>query len=398
MKVSSDLPRIGMLAEQFSAYHLDRCRAVARRMQGRAQIVAVEIATKSETYAWEASGEIAGAVKVTLFPGQSYDKVSAARRWWAEFKALRKCRIVLFGIGYNRAEVLPLALILRLMGKTVVMHSASKFNDFPRVLFREAIKSLLLQVFSCAIVGGRSQLDYARFLGFRRRMVLPGYDCVDIERIRKQGGFPESRSATEWRQREFIFVGRFVTKKNLETLLDAYADYARAAGDNAHKLQLIGSGPCEAALRERVTELGLDHLVSFPGFLEAAEVSRRLVHGLALVLVSTEEQWGLVVNEALAVGLPVIVSTSAGSCSALVRNLVNGYLVEPRSKASIAAAMQSIAADRTRWDGMSSASLDRAWMGDTERLADAVEYLFDPSASDAAERIEQFNQAMAETT
>ena len=119
-----------------------------------------------------------------------------------------------------------------------------------------------------------------------------------------------------------------------------------------------------------------------------------LSSSLALVLASREEQWGLVVNEALAFGLPAIVSTEVGSRDALVRNLVNGYVVEPGSADGIAAAMRAMTASREAWEAMVAASHARAWMGDTDRLADAVELLLDPANGPARARCDQFLDAM----
>jgi glycosyltransferase involved in cell wall biosynthesis len=82
-------------------------------------------------------------------------------------------------------------------------------------------------------------------------------------------------------------------------------------------------------MRARIAELGLEDRVVFTGFLQEEAVAAAMDRALALVLVSIEEQWGLVVNEAVSLGLPVIVSAQAGASDLLVRNLVNGYVVQP---------------------------------------------------------------------
>ena len=353
---AGQLPRIGVLAAQFAAYHVDRCAALARRFAGRAEVLAVEVASTSSTYAWKPSGDIAGASKVTLFPGQGFEQIGRLKRWRAQFKALRHCRMVLIGIGYNQRDIILLAWTLRACGVRVIMLTESKFDDHPRRLGREWLKRLLLACYSGAIVGGRRQIDYAHFLGFAGRPVLPGYDGVDVERIRAQAGAALGERTVDWAERDFVFVGRFVAKKNLETLLEGFAAYVRKVGPDARRLQLIGSGDLEAVLRQRAAELGIAERIVFPGFLDAEEVSARLAGALALVLVSTEEQWGLVVNEALAVGLPVVVSTAVGSRDALVRNLVNGFIVEPGSVEGIAQALHELSASREVWSRMSHVS------------------------------------------
>ncbi len=387
---SNRLPTIALLWSQFAAYHVDRCEAVARRLDGRAEVLAVEVASSSALYAWEASGAIAGARKVTLFAGRSYEGIPRWHRLAAQFRLLRRSRMVFVGIGYDQPDVIALSWLLWLWGVRVVLLSESKFDDSPRRLGFELFKSLALAPYCAAIVGGRRHMDYLRMLGFRRRKVLPGYDGVSIERVRAQGGGALAPDGTAFAARPFIFVGRFVEKKNLLELIEGYGAYAQTTGAPPRRLVLVGSGPLEGAIRKRAGELGIAGTVDFPGFLGAQEVSRRLADALALVLVSSVEQWGLVVNEALAFGLPVILSGPVGSRDALVRNLVNGYVLENGSIEGLARAMTNLAENETLWRAMVEASHRRAWMGDVERLADAAETLLEPGAQPAARQIARF--------
>lgn len=383
--VTAGQPAIALIWAQFAAYHVDRCEAVGRRLGSRAEVLGVEVATTSDTYAWEPSGAIAAARKITLFPGKSYDAVPAWQRFRAMFRVVRGCRMVCLGIGYGSADAILLSWALRLSGVRVIALSESKFDDKPRNVWFEAAKSLVLGGYSAAIVGAGRHRAYFRFLGFRNRPVLVGYDGVGVERIRREG-LAANRESPAWEERPYVFVGRFVDKKNLFTLLDGYAAYLHEASD-PRDLVLAGSGPLEKALREHAGALGVAGKVRFTGFLPAAAVSRLLADALALVLVSSEEQWGLVINEALSLGLPVIASTAVGARDVLVRNLVNGFVIEPQSAESLAEAMRLLASDEARWRRMSAASNERAWLGDADRLADAIEFLFDPPATEAAARI-----------
>jgi len=378
--------KLGLIWAQFAAYHVDRCEAVARRLGERAEVLAIEVATTSSTYAWEPSGAITGAEKITLFPDRSFDTILAWRRFVAMLRIARRCDVVGIGLSYGLADVILLSWTLRLLGRRVVVFSESKFDDKPRSIAIELCKRAILACYAAAVVGGRRHADYFRFLGFRGRPVLPGYDGVSIVRIRAQAALTAS-SAKDPGLRPFVYVGRFVDKKNLPTLLRGYSAYTEAAGELRRPLVLVGSGAEEAAMRELVRELGLDRWVVFAGFLSAEAVSRALADAIALVLVSSEEQWGLVVNEALAVDLPVIVSTEVGARDLLVRNFQNGFVVESCSPQSIGAAMLRIGSDADLRESMARHSRERAWMGDADRLADAVEVLLFPGSADAEDRI-----------
>ena len=384
---SGNLPQVAILFSQFAAYHIDRVEAAARRLKGRAEVLAVEYATTSATYAWEPAEGIEHARHLTLFPGKSYDEVGHLARYRAAMKALRGADMVCTGVPYSERDMIALSWRMAAAGKRMVMMTESKFDDFPRNLARETAKAKVLSPYKAAIVGGLRQRDYLRFLGFGDKPILPGYDTVGLDRIRQQGG----AEAVRWDDRDFLFVGRFVEKKNLSVLLAGYARYRELAGSAARKLVLAGDGELADDLKALAGEG-----VEFTGFLRADEVSKRLARSLALCLVSTEEQWGLVVNEAAAFGVPAIVSHAVGSRDALVRNAVTGYVVEPQSVESIARSMLAVSQSEQAWQRYSDATAERAHLGDTERFADAVEALFDP-ASEGATRAQQFWQEISET-
>lgn len=390
------LPAVGLVWAQFAAYHVDRLEAVGQRLAGRAEVLAVEVAARSRVYAWEPSRAVAATRKVRLFAQQEFEDIAPLRRWWAAFRLLRRCDTVFVGLPYGEPDALLLAWTLRACGVRVVMMTASKWDDRPRRIAKELGKALLLGAFGAALVGGARQRAYVRFLGFVRRPVLCGYNTVSVLRVQAQAAAGNAAlPPPSFAERPFVFVGRFVAKKQLDLLLTAYAGYACRAGAGAHRLEMIGSGEQEPQLRRQAEQLGIAALIDWAGFLDAPEVAARLARGLALILISREEQWGLAINEALAVGLPVIASAQVGAREALVGNLDNGWVVEPGSLDGLVAALAAIAADEAGWSAMSQAAHRRAWLGDSERFADAVEILCFPGDCAAArDRHERFEAAI----
>ncbi len=381
-------PRIAILFSQFGAFHVDRVEAAARRLAGRAEVLAVEYAPSSATYAWEPAQGFDAARHISLFPGRSYETIGRRELFGAARAALADADMVCVGVPYSEAHMIALSWRLAAAGKRMVMMTESKFDDFPRALWREQAKARLLAPYRAAIVGGPRQRDYVRFLGFGKKPILPGYDTVGCARIRRQAGVP----SRPWSTRDFLYVGRFVSKKNLPALLAAYARYRDLSPVPPRRLILVGDGELAGDMQASAGEG-----VVFTGFLRAEDVARRIGNALALCLVSTVEQWGLVVNEAAAVGVPAIVSTPVGARDVLVRNGVNGFVVEPHSVEGIARAMLALAADEGEWRRHSAATAARAGFGDVERFADAIETLIFPDSADAAaERIAAFWHAATE--
>lgn len=389
--MTDDKPiRLALIWAQYAAYHVDRCEAVAARLGARARVTAIEVATTSHDYAWEPSSGVAGADKITLFPGMAYDAVPVWRRVWALWKATRHCDWVMIGLSYAEPTALLLSWLLMLGGVRVVVLSESKEDDKPRRSMVEFAKRAALTCYCAAIVGARRHLAYLRQLGFVQRPLLPGYDGVSVDRVRIQADNLLAPAGAPFAAREFLFVGRFVDKKNLITLVEGFAWYAGQAEEPPRRLVLVGSGELEPQIRARIDALGIAHLVDLPGFLSAAQVSSRLASALALVLVSREEQWGLVVNEALSLGLPALISHQVGSGDALVRDRVNGFIVDSEDPAAIGAAMLALGADEGSWERMVAASHARSWLGDTGRLADAVEDLLFADGRGSTGRIGEF--------
>ena len=140
---------------------------------------------------------------------------------------------------------------------------------------------------------------------------------------------------------EFLFAGRLVPEKGVKELLDAFARMARTHPDA--RLTLMGSGPEEDALRERVQAGALGEVVQFLGAVPHAEALDAIESADAFVLPSHAEGSPLSVTEALALGTPVI-ATRVGALPELLG--AAGLIVEKNDVAGLARAMVRVMEDR----------------------------------------------------
>ncbi|NVD45553.1 glycosyltransferase [Qipengyuania atrilutea] len=368
--------KVAILFAQFAPYHVDRIAAAAERLAGRAEVIGIEVADSSATYGWERAGGVAGARKVTLFPEQRYEDIGSAVKLRRALRTLQEANTVFVGIPYSESWIMALTAVLRLRGCRVILMTESKADDFPRKAWLEMLKRAVLAPYDCALVGGERQAHYIRHLGFRTRPVLEGYDTIGNERVR---ALVTGKRQPQWRERPFLYVGRFVEKKNLAVLLEAFALYRKGAGPDARRLVMAGDGPLGGELQNLAKRLGVAKSIDWPGFLGAAGVAEAMHDALALSLVSTTEQWGLVLNEAAALGLPVIVSPNVGACDRLVRDGETGRIVATTDPTAIANAMRNLAKSEAQWVAMRAASLAISEAGDVRHFADAVEKLIAPT-------------------
>jgi glycosyltransferase involved in cell wall biosynthesis len=231
------------------------------------------------------------------------------------------------------------------------------------------VKGRIVRLFDAALVGGQSHVDYLRGLGFPQDRVFSGYDVVDNEYFARNTVAVRQNSAAlrhdlNLPERFFLAAARFVPRKNLDRLLTAYAAYRKTAGPDAWKLVLLGDGPLRAELEAARGSLRLTNEVLMPGFIQYPELPKYYGLAGAFIHASSTEQWGLVVNEAMASGLPVIVSKSCGCARELVREGENGFTFDPRDTRRLADLILNLAAsaeERREAMGQSSREIIKAF-------------------------------------
>jgi glycosyltransferase involved in cell wall biosynthesis len=157
-----------------------------------------------------------------------------------------------------------------------------------------------------------------------------------------------------------------VREKNLLTLVDAYANYRDEVGAGAAwDLVRCGGGPEAEAIRARISDHRIEPYVHLPGFLQVEALPRWLANASAFVHPSLMEPWGLVVNEAAACSLPLLVSDRAGSVETFVPgDRSTGRRLDPNSVEQMANALvwMTTRTDSERWNmGRTAYEIAREW-------------------------------------
>lgn len=369
-------PVLVFMWEQFSAYHIDRLDALGVAYGDRARVVGIEVASRSRTYAWDPIEGAAHYERHTLFPDQVADDIGWRRKFKASRSLLRALRpAAVFLCNQEQPEILALLALLRLRGVRTYAMLDAKFDDTPRRVAKEWLKPAVFRLFTGGLVSGDRSADYYRFLGLPGGWSQPGYDTVSVARVRALVGGRVAPEGAPHAARDFVSVARFVPKKNLVCAIQAYAAWRAMRPAHPRRLVLCGSGPLEAMLRDECARLGVTDGVIFPGFLGPEEVARQLADGLAFVLPSVEEQWGLVVNEAVALGLPILCSDNVGARDTLVRVGQNGFVFEPHNPDGLAGLMFLVSEDERLWRRFCHGSQRLALAGDVVMFVAGVEAL-----------------------
>jgi glycosyltransferase involved in cell wall biosynthesis len=151
-----------------------------------------------------------------------------------------------------------------------------------------------------------------------------------------------------------LSVGRLVPEKGFDILV-------RASVGAGVEVVLAGDGPERARLLQLAREL--DVALTILGDIPEDDVARRYAEADVFALLSLYETWGVVVNEAAASGLPLVLSDRVGAAYDLLRDGENGFLVPAGDVGAAAAALRTLAADGTRRREMGERSreLVRDW-------------------------------------
>lgn len=177
-------------------------------------------------------------------------------------------------------------------------------------------------------VPGERQARFAQRMGFRQGSILRGSLSCDHERF---SAIHRARAMEVAEPRSFVYVGRFAPEKGLDVLVRAYGSY-RSMCTEAWPLKCYGAGSLGGLLD------GIDGIEA-KGFCQPDDLPNEFIEANCLLLPSLRDAWGLVVHEAAAAGMAVIVSDAVGASVHLVQDGYNGYVVETGDASELARAM-----------------------------------------------------------
>lgn len=238
--------------------------------------------------------------------------------------------------GYYDPAYWPVILWCRLRGIRLVLSNESGENDGHRGGVKEMFKRALVRAFDGYICFGTSSARYLIRLGAREDRMLSRHAAVIDENVIRAAWEKAGPSRKQERTRLGLpegvvaFVGRLAPEKNLPRLIQSF----RRVAPDGWKLLVVGDGPLRNLVENQPD-------ICWLGGKPWNEVPEALALADALILPSSFEPWGLVVNEAMTCGLPVLVSEKCGCVDDLVRAGENGYLFDPGSDASLENALKT---------------------------------------------------------
>ena len=234
--------------------------------------------------------------------------------------------------GYEQPSYQIVARLCKKYQKKYVLVSdgisPKKINEINKNSLKYKLKNYVVKN-SAAIFGNglASKRYYTKVFDYSEDKIYNQFLTVDVEKIKELG-----KNKEEFRNyyrlkynipidsEVVIFSGRLIKQKNVDLIMDSLIGFKKVF------LLIIGDGEEKKRLSDLARQKGIDFAIT--GFIEEQEELFKMYYaGDILILPSYDEPWGLVVNEAMAAGLPVIVSNECGCSLDLVRDGENGYIL-----------------------------------------------------------------------
>lgn len=171
-----------------------------------------------------------------------------------------------------------------------------------------------------------------------------------------------------------ISFARLAKEKNFSMLIDAFSLLKQQIGNTKVRLVIGGDGPETDTLKEQVAKLGLNLYVQFPGHFVHENIPDFLSGGDVFAYPSTSETQGLVTLEALAAGLPAVVSNAPGNRDIVIHETC-GLVAKPNAN-ELAAALKKVVMDSALRKELASHTIERAMQFSEEKMAQKMIVLY----------------------
>jgi glycosyltransferase involved in cell wall biosynthesis len=262
-----------------------------------------------------------------IFKG-SYDNVSNFALYRTLFSHVWKSDSNLILLpGWGRFEYWLMLLAALIRRKSIGVFCDSTENDSKRIPSLELLKRLFVGFCDVYFVYGTRAKDYLKRLGAPESKIHERCQCAALPASYRIRDIPNRRRGAREARKDsldFIFVGRLSKEKSLDFLLRAFQKIHKKFPDS--KLRIIGLGILESELKQLATDLFPGkRCVQFLDPMDKAGLAEEYLSAKAMILPSITEPWGLVVNEALSYGCPVLVSDVCGCIPELVHEGQTGY-------------------------------------------------------------------------
>lgn len=324
------MKKIAITHTDFRIYWPARLKALEEELTRHGvELYVIEIAGKGSPYAFAGRDEQPTKRWTTIFPDKEMEDLASSEikeQLISLFEKINPDVIAAGAIAFPSGAIA--AMWAKKHRKSIVIFDDAKLEDVPRGRVTNFIKKSIYRNIDSVMYPAPTWDQTGFSWGFKKEQIFYGVDVVDNSFWQIPS---EEKTA---RKNTIVCVGRQIERKNMEFLIRAFQK-SNAAD---YELLLVGDGVENSKLRSLAKE---DSNIKFYPFLTQNEIRTLYKRVSALVIPSKFETWGLIINEAMAAGLPVLASDKCSAAEILVKNGKNGYIFSPNNMDSLINALNT---------------------------------------------------------
>jgi glycosyltransferase involved in cell wall biosynthesis len=314
-----------ILCDRMGDYHRARIREVVK-IVGEENVWAGDLGGTDGTYNWESGTDVGNYFSLSQ---KAVEKVGAVEGLKAFSSVVKREKITHVCIpGYGRGAYLLILIWARLKGLKILMFAESWY---PGSLLFDRLKGGFLKYFTtaCFVSGERARIHFSKRLKYPSKRIHKGYSVVDnthFALIKAEKSLPQ----------QLLCVARFSEEKNLELLIRAFK---LSKLSKSWELILVGGGP----FKKELLTMSEGVAIKIVDWVKYQDLPDLYGKASCFILPSSFEPWGLVVNEAMAARLPVILSEEVGALPDLLDDGGNGWRFESKNEGELIKVMNELA-------------------------------------------------------
>jgi glycosyltransferase involved in cell wall biosynthesis len=276
------------------------------------------------------------------------------------FELIRLRPNLVIGVNFNIWTLLSITLGFR----TIVFWEGTHYTERTLQPWRERLRRWMLKRAKGFVVNGKLSREYLEHLGAPPELIFEGGLCSEPPPIQKLSKPTDDVI-------RFLCVSQLIERKGILHLFKTIEILEkRVQLEKQYKVELLGDGPMRESYKELAERLGISHRISFLGNVAPQEVWSYYAKAHVFVLPTLQDNWPLVVPEAMSMGMPVLLSNYAGSVPDLMNDGVNGWVFDPENHEELAKYMMSYIETPALIVEQGKRSLERVKQYSPERVAE----------------------------
>lgn len=263
---------------------------------------------------------------------------------WKELKAFKPDAVIT--TGFNPTFLYAWMYCLFHGKKHIPMTDGWIVSEAGLSIVHRIVRKMVYSTSKAFISAGKNGFDLYRAYGVKPEKMFQSHLCIDNRRFSKK---PQAE-----KKYDLMFSGQFISRKLPLFFADVAAEVKKSIPDL--KVLLIGGGPLEKELLERMDRAGLDY--DYPGFIAQQDLPAVYNNTKLFLFPTSLDPWGIVANEAMASGVPVITTKYAGIINDLLLHEKNGLVLEI-DKALWAKEITGLLKEPARLESMGDLALEK---------------------------------------